>query len=139
MRLLSYFYLCYKSETIKNGDLVILFCFLFFSLVSAFSQKNKTYKMGLRVCACVCVCVSVCVRVLNDLFIVFCIVIIFNYICFDYILYHTLKTWCLIILVKFKDCKKNGLAKSSFSLMKTFCMYFGGEKETPSCFILVIF
>ena len=26
-----------------------------FSLVSAFSQKNKTYKMGLRVCVCVCV------------------------------------------------------------------------------------
>ena len=27
---------------------------LFFSLVSAFSQKNKTYKMGIGVCVCVC-------------------------------------------------------------------------------------
>ena len=26
--------------------------------VSGFSQKNKTYKMGLDVCLCVCVCVS---------------------------------------------------------------------------------
>ena len=32
-----------------------------FSLVSAFSQKNKTYKMGIGVCVCVCTCVSVCV------------------------------------------------------------------------------
>ena len=40
-----------------------------FSLVSAFSQKNKTYKIRLgvcvsvcvSVCVCVCVCVSVCV------------------------------------------------------------------------------
>ena len=31
-----------------------------FSLVSAFSQKNKTYKMGLRVCVCLCVCVCMC-------------------------------------------------------------------------------
>ena len=30
MRLLSCFCLCCKSETIKNGNLVILFCFLFF-------------------------------------------------------------------------------------------------------------
>ena len=34
-----------------------------FSLVSAFSQKNKTYKMGLGVCVCVSVCVFVCVSV----------------------------------------------------------------------------
>ena len=35
-----------------------------FSLVSAFSQKNKTYKMGLGVlCVCLCVRVSVCVSV----------------------------------------------------------------------------
>ena len=35
-----------------------------FSLVSAFSQKkNKTYKMGLRVCVCLCMCVCVCVCV----------------------------------------------------------------------------
>ena len=33
---------------------------LLFSLVSAFSQKNKTYKMGLRVCVCVSVCVCLC-------------------------------------------------------------------------------
>ena len=32
-----------------------------FSLVCAFSQKNKTYKMGLCVCVWVCVCVCVCV------------------------------------------------------------------------------
>ena len=38
---------------------------MFFSHVSAFSQKNKTYKMGLGVCICVfvCVCLSVCVCV----------------------------------------------------------------------------
>ena len=30
-----------------------------FSLVSAFSQKNRTYKMGLGVCVCLFVCVSV--------------------------------------------------------------------------------
>ena len=37
---------------------------IIFSLVSAFSQKNKTYKMGLRVCVCVvCVCLYVCVSV----------------------------------------------------------------------------
>ena len=36
-----------------------------FSLVSAFSQKNKTYKIGLCVCVflCVCVCVCVCLTV----------------------------------------------------------------------------
>ena len=36
-----------------------------FSLVSAFSQKNKIYKMSFGVCACVCVraCVCVCARV----------------------------------------------------------------------------
>ena len=27
-----------------------------YSLVSAFLQKNKTYKMGIGVCVCVCVC-----------------------------------------------------------------------------------
>ena len=32
------------------------------SLVSAFSQKNKTYKMGLGVCVFVYVCVCVCVK-----------------------------------------------------------------------------
>ena len=35
MRLLSCFCLCCKSETIKNGDLVILFCFLFLCLKCA--------------------------------------------------------------------------------------------------------
>ena len=39
-----------------------------FSLISAFSQKNKTYKKGLGVCVlcvfvCVCVCMYVCVCV----------------------------------------------------------------------------
>ena len=44
--------------------------FTIFSLVSAFSQENKTYKMGLGewvsecvcvfVCVCVCVCVCLC-------------------------------------------------------------------------------
>ena len=39
-----------------------------FSHVSAFSQKNKTYKMGLGVCCvcfwvCLCMCVYVCVSV----------------------------------------------------------------------------
>ena len=33
----------------------------YFSLVSAFSQKNKTYKVGLGVCVCLCLCVCVCV------------------------------------------------------------------------------
>ena len=33
------------------------------SLVSAFSQKNNTYKMGLGMCVSVCVCVCVCVCV----------------------------------------------------------------------------
>ena len=32
------------------------------SLVSAFSQKNETYKIGLCVGVCVCVCVCVCVH-----------------------------------------------------------------------------
>ena len=43
--------------------------YFIFSLVSAFSQKNKTYKIGLGVCVCVCVCVCVyvcvCVSVYN--------------------------------------------------------------------------
>ena len=39
------------------------FTCVLFSLVSAFSQKNKTYKIGLGVCVCVCVCLCVCVRV----------------------------------------------------------------------------
>ena len=30
-----------------------------FSLVSACSQKNNTYEMGLSVCVCVCVCLCV--------------------------------------------------------------------------------
>ena len=30
-----------------------------FSLVSAFSQKNKAYKMGLSLCVCVCMCACV--------------------------------------------------------------------------------
>ena len=34
-----------------------------FNLVSPFSQKNKTYKMILRVCVCVCVCVCACLPV----------------------------------------------------------------------------
>ena len=34
-----------------------------FSLVSAFSQKTKTYKMGLGVCVYVCTCACVCVCV----------------------------------------------------------------------------
>ena len=46
---------------------LVLFChgmlLLLSSLVSTFSQKNKTYKMGLGVCVCVCVCVSVYVCV----------------------------------------------------------------------------
>ena len=33
-------------------------CIFIFSLVSAFSQKTKTYKKGLRARACVCVCVK---------------------------------------------------------------------------------
>ena len=33
-----------------------------FSLVSTFSQKNKTYKIGLGVCVPVRVCVCVCVQ-----------------------------------------------------------------------------
>ena len=33
------------------------------SLVSAFSQKKKIYKIGLGVCVSVCVCVCVCVSV----------------------------------------------------------------------------
>ena len=35
------------------------FSFYIFSLLSALSQKNKTYKIGLGVCVCVCVCVCV--------------------------------------------------------------------------------
>ena len=40
-----------------------LYFLYLFSLVSAFSQKNKTYKMGLGVCVCLCVCECVCVCV----------------------------------------------------------------------------
>ena len=36
---------------------------ILFSLVSAFSQKNKTYKMCVCLCVCACVCVCVCVCV----------------------------------------------------------------------------
>ena len=36
---------------------------IIFSLVSTFSKKNKTYKMGLRVCVSVCVSVCMCVSV----------------------------------------------------------------------------
>ena len=48
------------------GDLPFT-CFKFhstdFSLVSTFSKKHKTYKMGHRVCVSVCVCVCVCLCV----------------------------------------------------------------------------
>ena len=41
---------------------IFTICYGVFSLVSAFSQKNKTYKMGLGVFMCLCLHVCVCVR-----------------------------------------------------------------------------
>ena len=49
---------CGSQRSNFRVQLIILPPFIIiFSLVSAFSQKNKTYKMGLRVCVCVCMCV----------------------------------------------------------------------------------
>ena len=42
----------------KNNQWILQYLqahYAIFSLVSAFSQKNRTYKMGLRVCVCVSV------------------------------------------------------------------------------------
>ena len=45
---------CHSAERDFTPD------FILFSLVSAFSQKNMTYKTSLGVCVCVCVCVCLC-------------------------------------------------------------------------------
>ena len=47
-----------KIETLQNYNSIGLLVskIYIFSLVSAFSQKNKTYNMGLCVCVCVCLC-----------------------------------------------------------------------------------
>ena len=59
-----------STRYLIQGSARILFLVnicIVFSLVSAFSQKKKTYKMGLGVCLCVCVCVCVCVCLCNVL------------------------------------------------------------------------
>ena len=58
-------YLCYKEPKSPYNFL--------FSLVSAFSQKNKTYKIGLGVCVCVCVCVCLCVGVCVSVCVCLCV------------------------------------------------------------------
>ena len=58
---------CGSQRSNFRVQLIILPPFIIiFSLVSAFSQKNKTYKMGLRVCVSVCVCLYVCVSVYSS-------------------------------------------------------------------------
>ena len=49
-----------RLRLLFSFSIIVLYIF---SLVSAFSQKNKTYKMGLRVCVSLCVCLCVCVCV----------------------------------------------------------------------------
>ena len=51
---------CDVDEVTESLEYELCFGICFISLVSAFSQKNKTYKIGSMY---VCVCVSMCVRV----------------------------------------------------------------------------
>ena len=45
----------YNLRTILSVIFNIRYSSTFVSLVSAFSQKNKAYKMGLGVCVCLCI------------------------------------------------------------------------------------